>query len=495
MTADKEKRVLLWLREDLRFDDHPALLAAVEQGWIYPVFVWDRTFPALQMPGGASRWWWHHALGSAQQGWKERGGWLWLEQGDPVEILLRLSDAWSIDAVLWNRAVTPHGRAQEARLMEQCDRAGLVYQSFPGNALWEPGSVMKVDGTAYRVFTPFFRQGCLGQGPLPMLPREAPRADRMKIAPFPGGEGGVTLEGLGLRPTIAWDGGLAASWDVSESGAVARMESFLAEGLTGYKKGRDFPCLPHISRLSPYLHSGLLSVRRLWYRVQDMLAKGSVPKADADHFCSELGWREFSLMLLCEHPTMQEIPLQGAFSRFPWRDDPEGLQAWQQGRTGYPLVDAAMRCLWATGFMHNRLRMVVASFLVKHLLIDWRHGERWFWDCLVDADEANNAAGWQWVAGCGADAAPYFRIFNPLLQSERYDPEGEFIAQYLPMLRGLAPKDRHAPWLVPPERRLAAGVALGENYPWPIVDMAAGRGRALAALASVTSKRYDDAEV
>jgi deoxyribodipyrimidine photo-lyase len=308
-------------------------------------------------------------------------------------------------------------------------------------------------------------------------------------------EGSVAdLESLSLLPHVSeggWNDAMIKRWDISEQGALDRFEHFVQHGLKGYKEDRNRPDLDHVSMLSPYLHNGQISVRYLWHRVQALRAENDIPEKDADHFLSELGWREFSYNLLYNNHTLPEQNLQGKFDAFPWADPEndqyaaEALQKWQEGMTGYPIVDAGMRQLYATGWMHNRVRMIVGSFLVKHLLLHWHHGEAWFWDCLVDADLANNAASWQWIAGSGADAAPYFRIFNPMTQGKKFDPNADYVRQWVPELKDLPDKHIHTPWEAPDDVLKLAGVQPGKNYPKPIVDHFEARDRALEAFQSL----------
>jgi deoxyribodipyrimidine photo-lyase len=352
----------------------------------------------------------------------------------------------------------------------------LAVHSHNGALLWEPWQVRKSDGTPYQVFTPYYRRGCLGSTP-PRAPLPAPASLTLHWSAAAGQAG---IDALALLPQIPWDGTMKATWHIGEAAALQRLQAFMAQGLAGYKEGRNFPQRPNVSRLSPHLHFGEVSPHQVWQAAQRAGLEQGVEE-DLDCFQSELGWREFSHALLYDHPDLSETPLQRRFAHFPWQDDPALLRAWQRGMTGYPLVDAGMRELWQTGYMHNRVRMVVGSFLVKNLLTHWRHGEDWFWDCLVDADLAANSASWQWIAGCGADAAPYFRVFNPVTQSERFDPQGAYIRRYVPELAALPDKYLHDPASAPSQVLAAAGVTLGLHYPHPVVDLKASRERALAA--------------
>jgi deoxyribodipyrimidine photo-lyase len=296
---------------------------------------------------------------------------------------------------------------------------------------------------------------------------------------------GVGIDGLQLLPNTGWDKMLASHWQIGEAGAIARLAAFIDQDVLGYKEGRNFPALPNVSRLSPHLHWGEVSPNTVWYAAKDRMDAGAINQEDGDHFLSELGWREFSHALLYYFPDLPRQNLQPRFDKFAWKDDADALQRWQRGQTGYPIVDAAMRQLWQTGYMHNRLRMIVGSFLVKNLRLHWHHGEAWFWDCLVDADLANNSASWQWIAGCGADAAPYFRIFNPITQASKFDPNGEFIRHFVPEIAGLADAYLFSPWEAPRQILDAANVVLGQTYPHPIVDVKSSRLDALAAFAAL----------
>jgi deoxyribodipyrimidine photo-lyase len=354
--------------------------------------------------------------------------------------------------------------------------------------LHEPWEVLTGAGKPYQVFTAYWRAArAHGEVAVPL-----PEPARWVFHPLPPALAArrVTLPALGLLPTGPdWAGGLRDAWRCGEDDGLAMLQAFLTQRLRGYGVARDRPDQPATSRLSPYLRFGQLSVRQIWHAAHAAAqAEGAVALADLDKFLGELGWREFCYGLLYALPDLSTCAVRRQFDAMPWRRDPAALAAWQRGATGYPLVDAGMRELWTTGWMHNRVRMVVASFLVKHLLLDWRDGEAWFWDTLVDADPANNAANWQWVAGCGADAAPYFRIFNPVLQGQKFDPDGAYVRRWVPELARLPASVIHAPWRARSEQLAAAGVRLGVDYPLPIVEHEAARQRALAALAQVTRR-------
>lgn len=460
---------LFWFRQDLRLSDNPGLCAAVKRGRIYPIYILDEVNPGPHFMGAASKWWLHHSLLSLQTSLGGKLNYYW---GDPAKIIPALCQRYDIDSVFWNRCYEPWRSTRDKKLKADLKERGICTESFNASLLWEPWEVHKSDGTPYKVFTPFYRKGCMAAA-APRRPLERPATiEAVKD------EQACALEDLKLLPSIRWDAALAPHWDIGEAGAQQQLTNFLQEGLQGYKEGRDYPARHQTSRLSPYLHSGEISPHQVWYAA---LSQGQT--SDSDHFCTELAWREFSYSLLHHFPALPHQNWQRKFDAFPWRHDPAALKRWQQGMTGYPIVDAGMRELWQTGYMHNRVRMIVASFLIKNLLIDWRQGAKWFWDCLVDADLANNSASWQWVAGSGADAAPYFRIFNPVTQGEKFDPQGDYIRHYVPEIGALPDKYLSAPWKAPATLREDAGIILGKTYPAPMVDVADSRARALEAFA------------
>lgn len=381
------------------------------------------------------------------------------------------------DSVFWNRLYEPLAIRRDTELKSDLKDKGVTVRSFPGNLAFEPWTIRTGDDGPYRVFSPFMK-ACLRQG-APDQPLAAPES----LVPPDDWPASDVLDSWALEPTTPdWAGGLREHWTPGETGAGRRLETFLDEALDGYAKSRDQMAGETTSRLSPYLHFGEISVRSIWRTLDHREAEGGL---SVGKFRAELIWREFAHHLLFHYPTLPEKNWRESFDAFPWVDDQEALKAWQSGKTGYPLVDAGMRELWVSGYMHNRVRMVVASFLIKHLAIHWRHGADWFWDTLVDADLANNAASWQWVAGSGADAAPYFRIFNPVRQGQQFDADGTYVRRWLPVLQNLPDKYLHAPWTAPDAVLRDAGVKLGENYPKPIVDHAAARARALAGYAEV----------
>ncbi len=460
--------VIHWFRQDLRVSDNPAFLAAVKAGEVLPIYILDDINAGEHRMGAASRWWLHYSLASLD---KSLDGKLCLFNGDAKEILLQLVNSHEVSAVHWNRCYEPWRMERDSRIKQALVERGISVESFNGSLLWEPMKLLKKDKTPYKVFTPFYRKGCLGQ-PEPREPLAAPAGITFSDVVA----NSLDLDELGLLPRIPWDKQLEPHWQIGEDGAQQRLAEFIESGIDDYKEGRNFPSRLKVSRLSPYLHFGEISPNQVWHAIR---AVGD--DQNVDHFCSELGWREFSHNLLYHFPHLPRENLQVRFNNFPWQDNSEYLEKWQKGMTGYPIVDAGMRELWQTGLMHNRVRMIVGSFLVKNLLLHWHHGERWFWDCLVDADLANNSASWQWIAGCGADAAPYFRIFNPVTQAEKFDPDGHYIRQYVPELAALPNKYLFSPWLAPEEVLAEAGVKPGETYPGPIVDLKVSRERALEA--------------
>lgn len=466
--------IILWFRQDLRLQDNPALQAAMATGApIIPVYILDEEAAGDWPLGGASRVWLHHSLHALNA---SLNGHLVVCQGRAQDVLAALITETSAQGVYWNRCYEPAVQARDVAIKSWLLEHGLAAKSFNGALLWEPWEVLKEDGTPYQVFTPFYRKGCLGRGGQP----HRPVATALPVPCAPVAERG-SIDTLGLLPAIGWDKGVIAGWQPGEVGAQARLQEFLAHGLKHYKDGRNLPDKPYVSRLSPHLHWGEISPQTVWHTAQDYALTHGCEQG-LDTFQSELGWREFSHSLLYHAPTLPTDPIQKKFLHFQWQPaDPAVLRAWQRGQTGYPIVDAGMRELWQTGYMHNRVRMIVASFLVKHLLIHWHEGARWFWDCLFDASLANNSASWQWVAGCGADAAPYFRIFNPITQGEKFDPDGAYIRRYVPELAQYPDALLNKPWEAPLLVQKAAGCMVGRDYPAPIIDHTKARDRALAA--------------
>lgn len=470
---------ILWFRRDLRLDDNPALHAALKAGHrVLPVYIHAPQDDAPWVPGAASRWWLHQALSALRRSLRDAGSDLVLRQGDTLVELEWLVDAFGVEAVFWNRLYEPAAIERDTRIKRALRNRGILVESHNGALLVEPWQVATAQGDPYKVFTPFWkraRERIIDSRPLP-----AP--DRLPGIPATGGNASISLEALALLPRIPWDAAFADHWRPGETGAQARWAAFRDETLGGYREARDFPGRDGTSRLSSHLHFGEISPRRM---AADILASDGGDATDGDFYLRELGWREFSHHLLYHFPHTTDAPLNARFEDFPWQDDSDARCAWQQGRTGIPIVDAGMRQLWHAGWMHNRLRMIVASLLTKNLREHWLHGARWFWDTLLDADLANNTLGWQWVAGSGADAAPYFRIFNPVTQGERFDPEGRFVAAWVPELGSLPAKWRHRPWEAPTGDLERAGIARDSVYRRPLVDLKVTREAALGAYRSL----------
>jgi deoxyribodipyrimidine photo-lyase len=468
--------IIYWFRHDLRLTDLPALHAGAATGSVIPVFILDDDTPGDWRLGGASRWWLHHSLTALGRRIAEQGGELLFFRGQPEAILPSLCKSTQAQGVYCSRQYQPWSETEERRVHETLSAQGVFLKRYPGHVLFEPGTVLTGAGTPYKVFTPFWRAARALPPPATPLPETTPN-----WAPA-GAHRGQTLDELALCPTQPnWAAGWEDLWTPGEIGAQQTLDTFLANGVARYDGGRDIPSEINTSRLSPHLKFGEISPRQVWHRAQHTAAQRPQIAGQVDKFLSEIGWREFCYQLLGLFPDMPEQAFKSPFAQFPWAASAELIAAWEQGRTGYPIVDAGMRELWQTGFMHNRVRMITASFLTKHLLAPWQVGERWFWDCLLDADLAANACSWQWVAGSGADAAPYFRIFNPVAQGEKFDPKGLYVKRWCPELGELPPKYVHKPWEAPPLTLAQADVKLGDNYPYPVVDHASARQQALAA--------------
>jgi deoxyribodipyrimidine photo-lyase len=450
---------LVWFRRDLRLADNPALAAACEGGArVVLAYVHAPEEEEDWPPGAASRWWLHHSLTRLSDALRKRGASLQLRRGPSAEALRSLARETGASRVVWNRLYEPAIATRDACVEHDLRSAGLEVETFNAALFFEPWHTQTAQGGAYRVFTPFWR-ACAAR--LETLPPPQPAPRRIDCVEVP--SAGMTVPDLCLLPELRWDSGLAATWAPGEDGAQRRLEEFCAGAIDGYDTGRNRPDQPGSSRLSPFLHFGEIGPRQCLAAVRGALVDRPAARAAADSFVRELGWREFAHHLLHHFPYTATEPLDTRFAAFPWEPDPRWLAAWQRGRTGYPIVDAGMRELWSTGWMHNRVRMVVASFLTKNLRQPWLAGARWFWDTLVDADLANNTLGWQWTAGCGADAAPYFRIFNPELQAARHDPDGKYVRRWLPDPLG--------------------------DFPPPVVDFRESRAAALAAYATIKSPR------
>ncbi len=470
--------IIFWFRQDLRLADHAGFSAAAATGKpLIPLYILDDKTPGAWRPGGASRWWLHHSLQALSAALEDQYDLPLSYRSGPTEkVLAAVIEETGADAVYCSRAYEPWAGPLEERLHRRLAEDGVEFKRFPGTLLWEPGTILNQSGGPFKVFTPFWRR-CLRETP-PALPIPAPE-QATRASRYPASE---TLADWQLTPSRPdWAAGWDAIWHPGQEGAGDSLAGFLSERLPRYGEGRDIPGEALTSRLSPHLHYGEISPRAVWHAARARAEAEPALSGEADKFLSELGWREFSYHLLHQFPSIPEEPFKPGFAAFPWGSDQRALRAWQRGQTGYPIVDAGMRELWQTGYMHNRVRMVVASFLSKHLLLHWREGESWFWDTLVDADLASNSCSWQWVAGSGADAAPYFRIFNPMTQGEKFDGEGHYVRQWVPELAALPDKYLHRPFEAPEEVLQAADVKLGVDYPKPIVAHKPAREAALDA--------------
>lgn len=470
--------VILWLRQDLRLRDNPALHAALAYGErLLPVYIHSPTEAKAAAPGAASCWWLYHSLESLRADLRARGSDLILKCGPCLPTLQTLIQTTGASMVLWNRLYEPDHVERDRALKATLQAQGISCQTYNGALLAEPWEIKTNSGGSYRVFTPFARAWRARAWPRQPLP--APTA----LPPVPAGISSTSLDALGLLPKLPWYQSIATAWQPGEQTAQAQLARFCEQGLHTYAEHRDRPDLAGTSRLSPYLHYGEISPVDVVATCQAHASQAGNADHSLDRFLGELAWREFNYHLLYRHSNAVTAPLNPRFAAFPWRtaDIAALLERWQRGTTGIPIIDAGMRELWATGWMHNRVRMLVASLLSKNLLLPWQYGERWFRDTLVDADLANNVMGWQWTAGCGTDAAPYFRIFNPVTQAERFDPQRTYIRRWVPELSQLADRWIHQPWSASSDTLKAAHVQLDQTYPKPLVDLKTSRKQALAA--------------
>ena len=469
---------IVLFRQDLRLHDHPALTAAAQRGEVIPVFVLDDEACGDWAMGGASRWWLKQSLLNLGSSIAQSGGELILRQGDTLIALKDIQRQSGADAIYFSRQYQPWSAATEQAINDAFSGNGVEVKRYPGTLLHEPGSVLTGSGTGFKVFTPFWRAAL-----------KLPVATPLPMPSVNWSNSVLAVEDLNswvLDPAEDtrvpdWAAGWEDIWEPGEDGAHNALEAFLDAPVAHYSEGRDLPARRYTSRLSPHLKFGEISPRQVWASAQQRKLSAPQWTSAIDKFLAEIGWREFCYQLIDLFDAMPDRPFKDQFAGFPWDNSEEHLKAWQRGMTGYPIVDAGMRELWQTGFMHNRVRMIVASFLTKHLLVHWLEGERWFWDCLLDADIASNACSWQWVAGSGADAAPYFRIFNPIAQGQKFDPEGEYVKRWCPELADMPKKFVHAPWEAPAMTLASAGVDLGKTYPEPIVDHKTARQGALDA--------------
>ncbi len=469
----KEKIAVWWIRQDLRCNDNPALQRAQEHERVLPIYILDHSSAGKWKMGAASKWWLHHSIEALE---KTLATQVSLYTGNPADVFKTLQKRYDVTGVYWNRCYEPWRMKRDEDIKAQICADGIDVQSFNGSLLWEPWEVYKDDKTPYKVFTAFFTNGCAKA----KKPRK-PLGTNISKTTFLHDHQSQSLAEFSLISKVTWYTQIAKQWTPGEDGAQKKLQFFLQNNLKKYKEARDIPSEKATSYLSPHLHFGEISPQTVWYETEKLQEDKQV-----NHFKSELAWREFSYAQLYYNPTLPEKNLQKKFDGFPWQNKKTLLKKWQKGMTGYPIVDAGMRELWETGYMHNRVRMIVASFLIKNLLIHWKYGEEWFWDTLVDADLANNAASWQWVAGSGRDAAPYFRIFNPITQGEKFDPDGIYTLQYVPELKDLPKKYLFKPWEAPSNvLKKANNIELGRTYPKPIISIPESRAKALKAFKEI----------
>jgi len=458
---------IILFRRDLRLSDNPALIAAAKFGPVIPIYIYEEKESPGWNTGAAGKFWLHHSLTALN---KSLDGHLVILKDK--KSLREIIEDTGVTHVFWNRRYEPFLADIDATLQKSLEKGGLTVETFQAGLLWEPWAVAKNDGTPYKVFTPFYRNGCLKREE-PRTPHKKPSSLSFKKIKS------MSIDDLGLLPkSPRWDKKMEAYWQPGEDGAHKTLSRFMKKGFNNYKEGRNFPGQDVLSHLSPHTHFGEISPHQVWHATKHAGHEHKQEK-ELDTFHSEMGWREFSYYLMHHFPELPDQPWDKKFAKMKWSSSAKNLKAWQAGQTGYPIVDAGMRELWETGYMHNRIRMVVASFLIKHLGIHWVEGEKWFWDCLVDGDLAVNAFNWQWVAGCGADAAPYFRIFNPVLQGEKFDKDGQYVRQWVPELKALPDKYLHHPWDASEEILRKAKVDLGKTYPHPLVDHNDARERAM----------------
>ncbi len=463
---------ILWFRKDLRLDDNKALVKAAQYQNIFPIFIFDNSLHEYAKIGGASHWWMEKALISLNNHLNKN---LNIFDGNSLKIIVELCKEHNIKNVFLNRCYEPDRIIADKKIKKVLKDKEINVQSFNSSLLWEPWKIKNRSGSFYKVFTPFFKKGCL-EAEEPRYPINAPsKTNFLKI-----NSSQKRYKFQFNRDTKKWYSKFENIWNVSEHEANKIFKKFLIKGIRDYKEGRNFPNKKNVSRISGYLHWGQISPFRIWHDV-----KNSILDDNKNTFLSELGWREFSYNLLYHYPNINNKNLKQQFDNLKWDNNKKNLVLWQLGKTGYPIVDAGMRELWQTGYMHNRLRMITASFLVKNLLIHWKYGERWFWDCLIDADLANNSASWQWVAGTGSDAAPFFRIFNPITQGQKFDKEASYIRTYLPELSKLPNKYIFTPWLTDKSILDKINLKLGRDYPFPIIDYTYSRKRALEAFKNI----------
>lgn len=460
----QDKIAIHWFRQDLRLNDNPALNYAAQNGKVIPVYILDDINSKNFKMGAASKVWLNQSLLALN---KSLNNQLQVFSGDPFKILTELIKKHKVSVITWNRCYEPWAISRDKKIKAGLSKGNIDVKTFNGSLLWEPFEILNNQKSYYKVFTAFYKAACKYKEP--DLPQKKSRISLFET------KNSTAIKDLKLLPDINWYEDVLKNWQIGESFASKKLEKFLKAGIKDYKNGRDFPAQNNVSKLSPHLHFGEISPHQIWHEVKNL-----AQDTNTQHFLSELGWREFSYYLLYYFPQLPTDNFQSKFNNFAWKKNKQNLIAWQTGQTGVPIVDAGMRELYATGWMHNRVRMIVGSYLIKNLLINWREGEAWFWDCLLDADLAANSASWQWVAGSGADAAPYFRIFNPVTQAQKFDPKGEYIKKWVPEIAKLSDKYLPCPWEAPTEELLKAKIQLGKTYPKPLVDLKESRQLALA---------------
>jgi len=480
MGSQQHHTAIHWFRRDLRLADNPALSHAIHSSQhVIPVYIHDPEGESPWPPGAASDWWLHHSLKSLEQSLRAIGSRLVIRRGDSLSLLQQLISETGATLVTWNRLYEPATIKRDTSIKKSLRDDAIEVHSDNSALLFEPWSIQTRQQSPFKVFTPFWRNCQLQLTQLPS-PRSAPAHIHSSTKEIHS----ISVDELTLLPLINWYSGVKQRWTPGEENALKRLQQFIDKPVDGYAENRNKPALAATSSLSPHLHFGEISPRQILTAIHTAELSGSALQ-NAEVFIKEIGWREFAYHLLYHFPHTAEQPLDTRFNDFPWQENKSLLTAWQQGHTGIPLVDAGMRELWHTGWMHNRVRMIVASFLTKNLRMHWLHGARWFWDTLVDADLASNTLGWQWTAGCGADAAPYFRVFNPVLQAERFDPDASYIRKWIPELASLPNKWIMCPWTAPEAELVRAGVQLGKNYPSPVVELSSSRNAALEAYSAI----------
>lgn len=474
----KQSNSIFWFRQDLRLCDNPGLIEASKLGQVLPIYILDDLSPSPFKIGGASQVYLHHSLASLNQSLKDH---LNVYVGDSKEIIFQLIKKYNIENIFWNRCYEPWRLSDDALIEAKLKSLNINYAVFNGSYLWAPEEVQKKDGSYYKVFGAYKRRVYFLEPRKPL-----PSPENLTLMKDHGNA--TTLDDLRLIQKNLWQNKIIEHWTFGEVAAQNKLDSFLHRYLSGYKKGRDYPGSEQTSRLSVNLHFGEISPHQIWHAVNS-IGRFNASQDDVDHFLSEMVWREFSCYLMTYFKGLPAENFQNKFNAFPWQHNELLFKAWKTGNTGYPIIDAGMRELWQTGYMHNRVRMIVASFLVKNLMIHWHYGRDWFWDCLVDADLANNSTSWQWVAGCGVDAAPYFRIFNPITQGEKFDNDGKYTRKYVPELKKLPNKYLFKPWQAPEKILKEAGIILGSNYPKPIIDLKISREKSLSAYRFLSTRK------